>query len=209
MDHAAQEGTCRQDYGARGDLRPVGELNPSNILVLEKQISDFAFNDRKVGLGLCLVQHHFAINLAIRLCAWSLNCWPFASIEQPELDTCRICHAAHHPVQRINFADKMPFSKTTNRWVTGHHTNSIAPQSYQRDCHIHPRCRMGRLGPGVTTADYDDIKMALFHVKHSLFAQTEASENLIENMFHIYTTNDGVKLQHGFPDILSDQLFCA
>src|SRR5690606_35201459 len=88
------------------------------------------------------------------------------------------------PVQRINLTNQVAFTQAPNRRVARHDANCTALHRNKRSSCPHPSTCMGSFSTGVTAANYDDIKISMFHVKHSLLSQTETGENLIKNILN-------------------------
>ena len=48
---------------------------------------------------------------------------------------------------------------------------------------------MGGLGSGMARANHYDIKLRMFHVKHSLLSKAETCENFVQQVLDIYSAN--------------------
>jgi hypothetical protein len=107
------------------------------------------------------------------------------------LNACPISGTTHNTVQGVNFPHQMAFTQPPDRRIAGHDANCINPQRHQRCFHTHPRRRMSRLCSGVPATYDDNIKM--FHVKQSLFPNTETGENFVQQMLHIDSANQRIQ----------------
>src|SRR6056297_934263 len=99
----------------------------------------------------------------------------------------------------------MAFSKTTNRRVARHDADTITLQCDQRCRHTKPGRCMRCFRPGVSTADYHNVKI-LFHVKHSSLSQAETRENFVKYCFDVDTPYQRIKRSNTTPHLFRSQL---
>ena len=71
-------------------------------------------------------------------------------------------------VQSVYLAYEMTFSQPTDCGVTGHLTDPVEPMRHKEGLRTLSISGLCRLASGMTAAYDDHIKIALFHVKHSL-----------------------------------------
>ena len=64
---------------------------------------------------------------------------------------------------------------------------------------------MGRLAAGMATANDDHIEIRMFHVKHSLFAETETRKYHVEDGFDIGFSDKRIERPEYGPNVLGDQ----
>ena len=103
----------------------------------------------------------FAIELAIRLGPGTANRRPLGPVEHPELDAAAIRRPAHDAIERIDFPDEMALAEAADGRVAGHLANGRKLVGDERGLGPEPRRRRGRLGPGVTAANDDDVERIL------------------------------------------------
>jgi hypothetical protein len=92
---------------------------------------------------------------------------------------------AHDPVERVHLAHEMALSEAADRRIARHHPDRLASQGYQGDLCAQTRGRMGGFGPGMAATHNENVKCAMFHVKHSSFAKAEAREDLVQQVLDI------------------------
>ena len=161
--------------------------------MIHDQIRGFAFDNRQVWLRFHFAQHRFAIQFAIRLGTRPLYCRAFTAVQQAKLDARHIRNTPHHAVHRVNFADQMALTQSTNCRVTGHDTNSGACQCDQCRARPHARRCVGRITTRVTATNHHNIEVELFHVKHPLLPKTKAGKNFVQHIFHINPSNQRIQ----------------
>jgi len=88
----------------------------------------------------------------------------------------------------------MPLARATDGRVAGHDPCS--------------HCSKGRLRSGMSSADDYHSEIPMFHVKHSLFPDAEARKYLIQQVFHVNTTNQRFHGANGNPQFLGRK-FCT
>ncbi len=66
--------------------------------------------------------------------------------------------------------------------------------------------RAAACGTRVTAADHNDIRVAMFHVKHPLFSNAEAGEYFIQKILDINPPDQRFKRPHSALQVLGNQL---
>ena len=89
-----------------------------NCISIPQKIGYFADNNFQVLLCSCFREHLGLVDLAVSLGTWPLDSWAFATIQQPKLNARLIGHPPHYTVKGINFANKMTFTKASDRGIT-------------------------------------------------------------------------------------------
>lgn len=69
-----------------------------------------------------------------------------------------ISNPAHQTVQRINFADQVSFTETTDCRVTGHHPNSLSLMGNESGFSAMSCSGRRSFAAGMSTTDNNDIK---------------------------------------------------
>ncbi len=179
MNDPAQKCARGQNDRSCGQLRSIRQLNTVYGIAIHDQINHLSFDYLQIGRRRDKGLHGLAIDLTVGLRARALYSRAFAAIEQTELDACAVCDLPHQPVQRIDLANQMALAQTTDCGVAGHHADAIKAKRYQCGTRTHPRGGMRCIRPGMATTDHHNIKVAMFHVKHSLLSNAEAREYLI------------------------------
>ena len=72
--------------------------------------------------------HCGLITSSVRLRPRPLNSRPLFAVQQTKLNAGNVRRYAHDAIERVNFADEVPFTKATNRGVARHHTDGIKAQ---------------------------------------------------------------------------------
>ena len=186
MDNAPQECTSGQDDRLGGNVGTICKSDPADAFAGHQEVRDLALNNCQIRHLRKFCLHHGPIDLTVGLGARALHCWTLAAVQKPELDTCLIGNARHHPVHGIYLADKVTFPKPANGRIAGHHANTCACQRHESCSGAHPRSSMRGLRTRVATTDNDHIELRLFHVKHSYFP-TQKLEKISSSKFSTST----------------------
>ena len=170
MDQAAQERAGGQDDGAACQPAAINKCYGRDRTRQSSEISSTSASmTSRFGL-VAIARYGPRIELPISLRARTANCGAFAPVEKPELNASRIGRPAHQSIERVDFADEMPFAQAANCRITGHDTDRIGAERDQ--CRARARaCSSTRcLAAGVATADYNDIIMITHPVRLSVSA---------------------------------------
>jgi len=120
MDEPAEKGPGRDHNRIATDLLARFGHHSRNLPLLHNQVASRRLADTKTGDPGQNLLHGFAIEAAIGLGARPANGRPFAPVEDAELNTGRIGHPPHHPIQGINFAHQVALTEPPNSWIAGH-----------------------------------------------------------------------------------------
>jgi hypothetical protein len=82
-------------------------------------------SNRQVGYFVERLLHCGAVQFAVRLGSRAPNSGTFPAVEHPKLDSSAICNLPHQAVQRIDLADEMSLSQTSNGRVAGHFSDGF------------------------------------------------------------------------------------
>ena len=87
----------------------------------------------------------------------------------------------------------MAFPKPADRRIARHFANFIKTMRYQRRLCAQPPSGLGSIRTGMATADDDNVKISMFHVKHFLFPQAKTGKDFIKEVFYINFANKGIQ----------------
>ena len=159
MDDAAQEGAGRYDKSPTADQCRSIDGNTNNAPRVERYAGGLAFDDAKVRCFGNQAAHCRLIKPTIHLRPRALNCRPLSTVEHAKLNSCGVCGATHETVKRVDFPDKVSFSKATYRRIARH-------RAYRAERMRHERCLRAessgggrRFTAGVPAADNRDIEV--------------------------------------------------
>lgn len=138
-----------------------------------------------------------AIELPVSLGPRPLYGGALTAVQKAKLYPCPISGPTHDAIEGIDLPDEMAFPEAPNRRIAGHDAYPVPTQRDQSCPRAQTRGGMGSFGTGMATADHDDIKSAMFHVKHSSLSKTEARENLVEQIFDIHPAKQRFQSPHG------------
>jgi len=97
---------------------------------------------------------------AVGLRARPLHCWPLRPVQHAELDARLVDHAAHEPVERIDFAHKVPLAKSANGRIARHLADGLELMRDERRPRAHARSRSRRFAPSVPATHNNDVEQA-------------------------------------------------
>src|SRR5882724_13294751 len=107
MNKPSQECPSCQDHRLGRDIPTVQKPHACDLTFLEDKVIHLALDHRK-PLGLPDRRlHRSGVELPIRLGPWPPNRWPFAPIENPELNSSSIRRLAHQAIKRVDLADEV------------------------------------------------------------------------------------------------------
>ncbi len=90
----------------------------------------------------------------------------------------------------------MPFPQSSDRRIAGHFPQPIKAVSHKDSARAYTMSGQDSFRPGVSATDNDHVEVSMFHVKHSLFAETEALKHGVQNRFHIDLSDQKIKATH-------------
>jgi hypothetical protein len=99
------------------------------------------------------------IGIAVTLRSGGPDGRAFAAVEHAELNTRGVGGQSHEAAEGVDLADHLPLAESADGRVAGHPPNGVGVHGDQRDGRSHPRRGPRRFGPGVTSADDDDIEL--------------------------------------------------
>jgi hypothetical protein len=120
MDDAAQKGSGRYDKSPTADQCRSIDGNTNNVARVERYAGGFALDDVKVRCLSNQAAHCHLIKPTIHLRPRALNRRPLSTVEYTKLNSCGVCGATHETVKRVDFPDKVSFSKAAYRRVARH-----------------------------------------------------------------------------------------
>ncbi len=162
VDQAVEECSRSNDHCARTQLASAGRDHARRCTVLHQQILDRLRNRLKIGLFADRGQHMPPVKLAIGLSARSLHGRPLGAVQHAELDAGLVDHAAHEPIERIDFAHKVAFAEPANGRIARHFTDGFKLVGDQRGTCTHARSRSRSLAARVPGPNHNDVKA--FHI---------------------------------------------
>ena len=89
--------------------------------------------------------------------AGTLHTRSLPRIKHPKLNTGRVCVMPHHPTEGVDFTDHVPFSQTSDGWVTGHLPDGIKVLRQQRCATANPGRGQGSLDPGMSRTTHHHV----------------------------------------------------
>jgi hypothetical protein len=98
------------------------------------------------------------VKIAVTLCPRGAYCRALAEIEGPELYTGCIRGLCHHAAEGINFFNQMPFSNSTDGWITTHLPYGLDAVRDQQCTGATSRRGERGLGAGMAATDHDHIE---------------------------------------------------
>ena len=154
------------------------------MVFINDQILNTAFKDGEVFLLSQDILHRLTIQLAVGLRTRSAHSRALGTIEHTELNASPVNRTAHHPVQRIDFADHMPLAQTTDGRVTGHFPDAIGTVRNQCGVGPHAGSRSRGFATGMAATNHNHIKtvmlLSLRHrLPHSIPRHRFAGSNLL------------------------------
>jgi len=102
--------------------------------------------------------HGPGIELAVRLRPRSADRRSLAAVEETELNPGPVGDSAHKAIERIDFADEMPFSKTADGRIAGHRPDGVRPVRDEGGARSEASGRGCGFGAGMTTAHDDHLE---------------------------------------------------
>lgn len=197
MDDAAQKGACGQNHGPGRQFASIGKNDACNATLALKKIGCLPFDDLEPRLRAQSCLHRLTIELPVSLSPRPLYCGALTAVQKAKLDSRAVSGPAHDAIEGIDFPHEMAFPEPANRRIAGHDADPVPTQRDQSCPSAQTRGGMRRFGTGMATADHDDIKSAMFHVKHSSLSKAEARENLVEQGFDIHPAKQRFQSPHG------------
>src|SRR5882724_1131175 len=167
MNKPAEECPSREDHSPGGNLSTIQKPNACDLPFLEDQVIHLALDHRK-PLGLPDRRlHRSGVELPIRLGPWPADRWPFAPIENPELNSSSIRRPTHQAIKCIDLADEVALAEPPDGWIARHCPDRSEPMRHKG--HLSPHAgRSGRsLAPGVSAPHHNDIESSLHAVASS------------------------------------------
>jgi hypothetical protein len=126
MDDTAQERASRENNALRHDLGTGGEAETGDAVTVHHESARLSFDQRKVLLRRHDGRNRSLVQFAVGLRARPLHRWPFSAVQKSELNARKVSGHTHNAIKRIDFTDKVPFTKSTDCRIAGHNTNCIA-----------------------------------------------------------------------------------
>ena len=111
MDEATQERARRQHHRAGGDGTPISEPHARDLLFRKQEVVYLALNHGQIRRQPQRLLHGRRVELSIGLGARTAHCWPLAAIEEPELNSGGIRHAAHQAVEGVDLAHQVALAE--------------------------------------------------------------------------------------------------
>ena len=153
MDQAAQKRPGGQHHRATADPSPVCQHHSRDSVLRHGEIHDFPFDNGQSVLFTDSRLHRLTVELAVGLRARAANRRPFATIEKPELDTCRIGNPPHEAVQSVDLANQVPLAQSADGWIAGHCSYGVEAKGYKGCARAGPRGGGGGVTTSVATPD--------------------------------------------------------
>ena len=184
MNDPAQECAGRQNHCPSAYFRRVAQTNATHAPAFHQKVGNLAINDGQVRMSQDLILNCAFVKRAVCLGPRALYRRALPPVQQPKLNPRPIRCPPHNAIERVNLANKVPFSESTNRGIAGHHPDFRRIKRNQNRAHTHPRSGMRRINASMSATNDDNFKIRMFHVKH-LLPEAEARENIIEHRLYI------------------------
>jgi hypothetical protein len=130
----------------------------THCIAFKHQIVNRLLQNQKIGLVLQARANGFFVKQPVGLSARGPHRWPFARIQQPELNTSFVCGFRHCAAERIDFFYEVPLSNSANGRIARHLTQRFNIVGKQQRAAAHAGRGQRRLGSGVAAADNDYFK---------------------------------------------------
>jgi len=137
---------------------PIGQIDPRNPTGGKTQRCHLSTDDSQVGLPRQCIGYRRAKSPPICLHARALHRAAFGSIEHPIVNRTSIGGTRKNAVKCIHLTYKMPLAQPADRRIAAHCANCVGIKRHQSCTRAHPRRNCCGLDPGVTAANYDNIK---------------------------------------------------
>ena len=97
----------------------------------------------------------------------------------------------------------MALTQPTDCRITRHDPNRFSLERYKSNRRATARSSVRRFSSRMATTDHHHIKVAMFHVKQSLFTDAKRRENLIQQRFHVHAPDNLIQRRTGKTQISS------
>jgi hypothetical protein len=104
-----------------------------------------------------------AVESPIALCARRPHRRAFGSVEHPKLDTSQISGPSHDAAENVDFSDDGALGNPADGRIAGHLADGLEVLSEKKSPGTPTGRHRGRLSPGVTAADDDDVVPRVAH----------------------------------------------
>jgi hypothetical protein len=123
-------------------------------------VDDLVLDHRPRGCRLGEKALHLGgVRRGVRLHARRPDRRAFAPVQRAELDPGPVGDAPHQPAERHDFADEVPFARTSDSRIARLDADPGYGGRHHRGLHPDPKRGSERLTSGVTAANYNDIKI--------------------------------------------------
>jgi hypothetical protein len=200
---SSEESPRRDDKGAALEEAEVRLKAPDSPAIhLQRQ----RFGDNDFGAALRHeISHGRPIKLPISLKTRPLHSWTLALVEHSPVDCGPVSGASHETIEDIQLADQVALAYTADRRVARHLTNVLTAERDESDTRPPSGRSRRRFATGVAASDDENVKHrtalrgicpsgkivsddCAFHVKHLLFAEAEAPEQCVQDIFNTRST---------------------
>jgi hypothetical protein len=212
MDQSTKESAGRDNDSARAECQTAFGDHPSGGTLIQNQVADSMLANRKITRLLERLLHGGAVEFAVRLRSRPAHRRTFSGIEYPELNAGPIRDLPHQAIERIDFADQVSLSQTSNGWVTGHLSDGCATVGQQKRARSGPCGGRGRLAAGMPATDHDYVeshrRILLFHVKHS-FPDAKVAEYHVKKFVQVDRAGNASQRSECPPKLFRRQFICV
>jgi hypothetical protein len=123
MNSTVEERSGCNDDCRRAKSPAILHYNSRYSSIAHYQVHHHALTQLQIWHGFQRLSHFAAIQRAICLSSWRLYSSASRAIQQPELNTRPICHAAHHTAECIYLSHQVSFSNAPYCRIAGHLTD--------------------------------------------------------------------------------------
>lgn len=204
MDYTVKESAGGNDHRTAANFLSTRKRYPHQPISLDLQGRDFANQPIDLRRPIQFLGCSRTVQIPVSLCARSLDSRTFSTVQQPELNTGRIRQPSHQTVQRIDLADQVPLSQSSDRRIARHRPRVVSPKRDQSYL-CSQTCSSGG-GLQTRMACPDDKDIVMFHVEH-LLADTEAREDFVKIVIRRHSSNDFAQAMRSLANRLRQQ-FC-
>jgi hypothetical protein len=157
VNASAEEGAGGQHHGARHELEAHLRHHPGDARAVDHQIVHRLLENAEVRQFAEQRAHCLLVQHPVGLGAGGAHRRPFARIQHAKLNAGAVGGASHDAAERVHLFHQMALADAADRRIAGHGAEGFDVVREQQSRGAHARAGRGRLGAGMTAANYDYV----------------------------------------------------